>query len=274
MKRQFIHDLYSSFVLWFDHHLLYNGETYSNKNISLYPIKDDKLKAFSVYGSPYKQWNYDSSISGAQVPSGVWSNGNFIPRGQSGLKIDFNNGRVIFSGGVNIPISGQISPKEFNVYTTTQSDQELLFEQRINLASEFPQQPSGIPSDKVVAPGIFIRFDAMTSQPFALGGEYLSKVTARAVILSESNFALDGVGNLFADQKQKNFLIIPKTPLNEFGDLKTGRYSYFEYLNQYFNQRELAYIEDVDFSKAALTPNNPDLKVGFLDFKINLPRFV
>lgn len=273
MKRTFLNDLYASFTLYFENRLNYYGDAYSNVNYRLYSIKDDKLKAYSVYGSPWKQWVYDYGIAGAQIPSGVYSNGTFIPRGQSGLKIDFNNGRIIFSGNVNIPVSGQFSPKEFNVYNTTKSDEELLFEQRYDLTSQFPQVPSGIPSDKIVAPAAFIRFGSMTTEPFTIGGEYDSKINARVIVLSDSNTSLDAVGNLFVDQKHKNFLVFSKTPLNEYGDLKTGYYSYFDYLDQYFDSRKMVYLEDVDFSKPNLAnTQNPDLKVGILDFQLSLPR--
>lgn len=275
MKRQFINDLYASFALWADHTLSTNGRAFQNVSSSLYSIVDDKFAGLSVYGSPYKQWIYNSSISGAQIPSGVYSNGTFIPRGQSGLKIDFNNGRVMFNGGVNIPVSGQFSAKEFGVYTTTQADQELIFEQRVNFASQFPQVGKAIESRDIIAPAIFIRFGTMSSEPFAFGGEYNSKIDVRIIILSDSNYKLDAVGNIFVDQKEKNFLVVPQTPLNEFGDLKTGYYGYFDYLNQYNDSRKLAYIEEVDFSKlVASNTKNPDLQAGFLDLKVSLPRFL
>lgn len=275
MKRQYIHDLYSSFILWMDHILANKGEAYFNVNSPLYPMKDDVFRNASVYGSPYKSWVYDSSITGAMIPSGVYSNGNFIPRGQSGLKLDFNNGRILFSGGINIPVSGQFAPKEFNIYTTTQSDEELVFETRIDFASQFPIVGSGIPSDKIVCPGIFVRVNTMQSEPFAFGGEYNTIVPIRAIILSDSTFKLNGVGNLFVDEKENNFLVFSQTPINEFGDLKTGYYSYNDYLNQYFDNSRLAYLEDIDFSTMTAVNNtqNPDMRIGFLDFNVQLPRF-
>lgn len=270
----FIHDLNSSFVLWMEHILANKGDAYLNVNSLLYPINDDVFRNNAVYGSPYKQWVYDSSITGAIVPSGVFSNGHFIPRGQSGLKLDFNNGRVMFSGGINIPVSGQFSAKDFSVYTTTQSDQELIFETRIDFASQFPQAASGIPSDKVVCPGIFVRIDAMQSEPFCFGGTYNNIVPVRAIVLSDSSYKLNGVGNLFLDQKENNFLVFSQTPINEFGDLKTGYYSYNDYLNQYFDSSKLAYLQDIDFSLMTAVNNtqNPDLRIGFLDFNVQLPR--
>lgn len=275
MKRQFLHELYSSFVLWFDHTLLAKGEAYSNTFAQMYPMADDRYPTFAVYGSPYKQWVYDSSITGALIPSGIYSNGNFFPRGASGLKLDFNNGGALFPSGGNIPVSGQISPKEFNIYTTTKTDQELIFEQKINLASEFSVGPSGITSKDLVAPCVFLRFNTSVNEPFALGGEYQTRVRVRATILSDTSFKLDAVGNIFVDQKENNFLVFDKTPLNEYFDLKTGFYSYNDYITQYFDTNKLAYIEEVDFSRLTVTTNtrNPDLLIGFLDFTVCLSRF-
>ena len=273
MKTQTINTLYSSFFLWAEN-LLAQQDNYTNVNSLLYSINDDRLKGKSVYGSPYRSWIYDSSITNAQIPSGVYSNGNFIPRGQSGLRLDFNNGRVIFSGGVNIPVSGQFSPKEFNLYATTKSDQELIFQQRIDFASQFPQFPSGIPSDKVIAPAIFIRFGNFETDSFALGGEYLDKLIARAVVLSDSNFSLEAVGNIFVNQKENNFLVFNQTPFDEYGDLKSGYFNYEDCLNQYYDPMKLAYISDVDFTKfQPPNPSNPDLRIGFVDFVISLTRF-
>jgi len=274
MKRQPLNDLYSSFNLWFNHTLLEKGEAYNNYYTQFYPIADDVFKNWSVYGSPFKQMVYDSSITGAMVPSGVYSNGNFIPRGQSGLTIDFNNGRVLFSGGINIPVSGQVGFTEFNVYATTKSDQELIFQNRINLASQFPQNLTGILSYKVIAPAIFIRFGSLKSDAFALGGQYNNTVDARAIILSDSNYTLDAIGNIFVNQKEKNFLVFSHTPLNEFGDLKTGHFNYFDDITQYYDPNQLAYLETIDFAKLAVpSVTNPDIRVGFLDFRICLTRF-
>src|SRR5882724_8538039 len=133
MKRQTINDIYSSFFLYFSHTLLKEGEAYQNYYSQFYPIKDDRFADYSIFGSPFKQFIYDSSITGAAIPSGIYSNDTFIPRGQSGLKLDFTNGRVMFTGQVNIPVSGRFAFTDFNIYSTTKSDQELVFENRINL---------------------------------------------------------------------------------------------------------------------------------------------
>ena len=48
-----------------------------------------------TYSSPHKQWVFDESVEGAQIPSGIYNNGEFIERGDNGLILDFDDGRVI-----------------------------------------------------------------------------------------------------------------------------------------------------------------------------------
>ena len=78
MKEQFQHKLTNSFFLWFDNFLLTKGEAFSNKTGSFFYYSDDRLDTtYKAYGSPYKQWVTDSSITDANVPSGVFIGGNF-----------------------------------------------------------------------------------------------------------------------------------------------------------------------------------------------------
>lgn len=96
MKEIYDHKLTASFLLWFDNYLLNKGQAYTNENEFFYPSIDDSLPGFAIYASPYKQIVYDSSVIGANIMSGVYPiNSNvFLERGQSGIKIDYSNGRV------------------------------------------------------------------------------------------------------------------------------------------------------------------------------------
>ena len=72
MKPQYLHNVATSFALWLDHHLLDKGEAYSNETGKLHYYSDTRLPSgYKVFGSAYKQWVYDSSITGANVPS-LW----------------------------------------------------------------------------------------------------------------------------------------------------------------------------------------------------------
>ena len=54
MKPQYQHEVLTSFMLWFDNHLLQKGEAYTNKTGRLYEIEDSRLPAgFRRYASPF-----------------------------------------------------------------------------------------------------------------------------------------------------------------------------------------------------------------------------
>jgi hypothetical protein len=277
MKRDFIHDLYSSFTLWFDHELLTKGEAFSNTTSKLYKVTDDNFEAYNVYGSPFKQWVYDSSVPGVQIPSGVMVNGSFKARGVSGLVLDFQNGRAIFASGQNNwNVTGSYSVKDFNIYTTTKSDVELLVETKYLVNPAMPQVVTGLPSDKLVAPCVFLKVKGFRNEPFAFGGQDNTVVNIRAVILSDDEFKLNGVGNIFVDAAQRSFIVMTGTPLNRYNDIKNGYYNYTGSVNSSFAIENLAYLETVSFTKLnqPAVPNRfPDLFIGFLDFSINLPRY-
>ena len=100
MKEQFQHKITNSFILWFDNFLLTKGEAFSNKTGTLFNYTDSRLDSrFTPYGSAYKQWVTDSSVTGATIPSGVFINGNFSGR-DDGVVLDFDNGRALISGDV------------------------------------------------------------------------------------------------------------------------------------------------------------------------------
>ena len=276
MERQFIHNLVTSFTLWFDHTLLSKGKAFSNTSGRLYSMKDDEFAGYNVFGSPFKQWVYDSSISGANIPSGLYVNGNFKSRGTTGLALDFQNGRGIFDGGNSSwNVSGNFSVKDFNIYRTTRSDEELLFNNNYLLNPSFPQVSTGIPGDKIIAPAIFIKLSKFTNDAFSIGGLDESTANMRVVVLSDSEYSLDAVGSIFSDTRYNNFGVFPKTPLNEFGDVKSGLYNYNNYLTEYSNPSNLAYIADVDYSKLLTIGDkklDPNLDIGFLDFDIRFVR--
>jgi hypothetical protein len=276
MKRDFIHNLYSSFVLWFDNHLLTHGEAFTNINGPLYPMTDVNLSGYQIFGSPFKQWVYDSSVPNAVVPSGVTVNGNEVLRGISGLKLDFQNGRAIFSGSANATnVSGSYSIKDFNIYTTTKSDYELLYETAYMINPTVPQVATGVPEDKLIAPCIFLKVKSFENEEFTFGGMDNTKVFLRAVILADDEWDLNGVGNIFADANRRHFYVNSGTPLNRYQDIRNGYYNYTDIVGSGQSPSNLAYISHTAFTKLnqrAIADKFPDLYIGFVDFSVELPR--
>ena len=131
MILQFQHEANTSFALWLDYYMSTKAGAFSNKEVELFYTPDERLLqypsdplGFTTY-SEYKQWIYDHEIPNAQVPDGVhidMGNGyEFCPRGQSGLMIDFDNGRVLLDGDKfpnnyqNLKIKTDVSVKDVNI---------------------------------------------------------------------------------------------------------------------------------------------------------------
>lgn len=279
MKPQYQHELMSSFFLWFDNHLLQKGEAYSNQTGYLYNFQDSRLpEPYKVYASPYKQWVNDSSISGAVNP--------IIPNVFNGYErsdniiFDFENGRIIETGGGfdgNESISGSFAVKDFNVYLTNETEEDLILENKFELNSRYLKSPSGISPYDQVAPAIFINCEYMRNEGFAFGGEEKTTNTIKAIVLAEDSYQLDGVLSIFADSTRKPIAKIPfdKNPQTEYGDIKEGYYNYTNLSNQYLSANPY-YIEDVVVSKFSERAQNKiagDLKIGFIDFEVSTNRF-
>jgi hypothetical protein len=126
MIEQFQHKLTTSFFLWFDNFLLEKGEAYTNSTGEFFYYDDPRLDAtYKAYGSPYKQWVTDSSITDAIIPTGVFINDSFSGR-DDGVVLDFDNGRVLVSGSAtDSSITGEFAVKDFSVYLTNDTEDDL-----------------------------------------------------------------------------------------------------------------------------------------------------
>ena len=278
MKPQYQHELMTSFLLWFDNHLLQKGEAYSNKTGTLYSFEDSRLpSSYKVFASPYKQWVSDSSITGEVNP--------IIPTSFVGLDrtddliFDFENGRVIETGGNLIGdevLTGEFAVKDFNVYFTNETEEDLILENKFELNSRYQQTPQAIdPYDQVV-PAIFLNCEYMRNEGFAFGGEDLTKTTIRAVVLAENSYQLDGVLSIFADSARKAIVKIPFSmcPTTEYGDIKNDYYNYTGLISPYDGSNKY-FIDDVTvskFSERAQNNSPGDVQVGFIDFDVSTVR--
>ena len=303
MKPQFQHTLVTSFYLWFDNYLQDNGEAYKNKTGIFYNMTDDRLDSnYNVYSSPYKQFIIDSGLhtnvvnsqgtEGAIVIdriSGQRADGSAfeVTRGTSGLKIDYENGRVFFTGdengelpGNNLSLSGQFGVKDFNVYVTNQTEEDLVVENKFKTNDRFGNlETSGVlPYDQVI-PAVFITSESINNQPFAFGGLDVTQTNVKAVVMTSDLYCLDCVLSLAADSKKQSFVEVDFNdfPVTEFGDIKTATYPTGYSYNQREpdNTQELFHIEEVFVSKLSDRVKkkvNPNIFVGFIDFEIHKYR--
>ena len=283
MKPTFTHNVINSFFLWFDNFLMTKGDAYKTYTTKLYNYEDLRLGGGKVvYGSPYKQWVYDKNITGATIPSGFTINNQFVPTGTSGMKIDFDNGRIIFNSGVstNLSITGTYSVKEVNSYITDQPEDNLIIENKFVTNSRFTVSENYIPPYNPVTPCIFASIETAHNTAFAFGGEDETKCIIKVVAFCENLYQLDGVLSVFGDSYNEIFSIIPMTghPLGEFNEMKTGAYpTGYDYknLSNTYNSQTL-FISHVETSKirdSVIKELNPILHIGFLDFEIKTYRY-
>jgi hypothetical protein len=273
MKEQFIHTLTNSFMLWFDNFLLKKGDAYSNQTGQFYHTPDDFLQdSYVPFSSPYKQFVSDSSIVGATLPTGIAGNSHYI---------DYDNGRIVETGSnytSSSTITGTFAVKDFNIYFTNETEDDLIVEKKFELNSRIPTyNDSGIdPYDQVV-PAVFLSTATMQNNPLAFGGEEQTTVRANAVALSDDPYKLDGILSIFGDSHNEVFYPIPMSghPMDEYGDLKNGSYSYSTLSNEYSNNKPFL-VDNVTTSKLTDKARKSlanDLYVGFIDFDIKIHRF-
>jgi hypothetical protein len=279
MIEQFHHKFTNSFFLWFDNYLLTKGQAYTNTTGRFFNYIDERLPTGDkTFGSAYKQWVNDSSIAGATIPSGVYVNGVFSGR-NSTLVLDFENGRAI---STQIPtgssVTGSFSVKDFNVYFSNETEEDLIIENKYDINSRIVINSENYisPYDQVI-PAIFLSLDGSSNKGFAFGGMEETTISAKAVILAENNYQLDGVLSIFTDSRNEVFPIIPMSghPVNEYGDLKTGYYSYLNLKNQYGTNTNF-YINNAITSKLTDKVRKSlanDIYVGFIDFEIQQHRY-
>jgi hypothetical protein len=279
MKEQFQHKLTTSFFLWFDNFLLTKGEAYSNKTGEFFYYNDPRLDStYKAYGSPFKQWVTDSAVTGATMPTGVYIGGSFSGR-DDGVVLDFENGRALVSGSnTGLSLTGQFSVKDFNVYMTNDTEEDLVVENKYAVNSRLPSGPYTYiePYDDVV-PAIFISSSDADNKPFALGGMQDTTVSMKAVILAEDTYQLDGVLSIFMDSVDECINPIPMTgyPVTELGDLKDGSYNYTSVkdgysgdIKFYINEARTSKLTDRDRKSLA-----HDMYIGFIDFDVQQYRY-
>lgn len=287
MIEQYHHKVTNSIILWMDHYLLSKGQAYTNlTGVQCYNYDDERLDdGYQAYGSPYKQWVYDSSIAGAIIPDGVTvgntPSGAYNPAitGRSGMAIDFDNGRALIkTANQNYDITCDFAVKDFNIYFTNETEEDLIAENKYVINSRLPRPDESFidPYDHVI-PAIFVSIATANNKDFAFGGMEETTITATASVLAEDSYQLDGVLSIFADSKNECVPVIPmeKHPYNEFNDLKSGYFNYEELAEEHKGSNKL-YINNVNTSKLtdrARKSLTNDIFVGFIDFEIQQHRF-
>jgi hypothetical protein len=255
------HKILSSFKEWFDHTLLYEGQAFFNiQNGPLFEMSN--VNGLPSYSAPVYQWVYDQSVDTAFIPTATGLGVGYI---------DYNHGRTI-SG---VPPTGvNYSIKEVNIYTTTKSDQDLVFSTKFNQRSNPYSRPAitGLPPGNVVVPCAFLKPFNTRVQEFQLGGGIIQKkLYYSAICVTDSEFLLHGIGNLFTDKINSCFKILDNSALNKFGDYKTGAFNYLQESSSITSSRQLAHIDNINFSTVehdSISKLHPNLFFGRVVFDI------
>lgn len=275
MKPQYQHNVTTSFALWFDHYLLEKGEAYSNQTGTFTYYADPRISTtYKAFGTPYKQFVYDSTITGASIPSGVHVSGVFKGR-NDGVIIDYINGRALISGTTTgVPVTGSFAVKDFNIYLTNENEDDLILDNNLDANKKFPWTGKYIPPYDQSAPAVFIASDSTYNAPFSFGGEDESRSYLKCVVFADNPYQLDGVLSIFADSKSSSFKYKDFTgyPLNEYGDVKNGSYSYD---TSTINENDF-FVDEVICSKlkdSRARGGNAKPYIGFIDFEIIKYRY-
>jgi hypothetical protein len=275
MKVQLDNLLMSSMLMWMDHVILKRGEAYKNFSSQFYPVTNI-YNGFYTYGLPFKQIVCDSSISGANILSGVYINNNFKNIGQNNLTgISPQNGQVYFTSGQGTnTISGNYAVKDFNLYLTNQPEEEILFESQYQARPKTTQIPTGLAIEAITYPCIFLKNNGGINQPFAFGGQDNTQVLARAVIMADNMFNLDALCSILKDTA-RDYVPLINSPFNNFGGLDSGYYNYDSLTQNIDVGANGFYISEVNVSKifANLNARNNQVFPAFVDFTLNNIRY-
>lgn len=277
MKAQFINILQYSFFSFIEHGFLNNGEAYYNTSSKFYYVEDKRQPQYYRYSAPYKQFIHDSSISGANIFSGVSGSFGLLGNGTSGVRFDYDNGSILVptSLGKNLNITGSYAVKDFNFYKANDLLEPVITENKYEMNSRFKRTQSGISPYSYVMPAIFISNRFGENKPFALGGLKDNECYFSCVLVHEDSDVIDGALSVLQDFCHKSFPILPLSsdPLDQFGALKTGHFSYDDLAAVYNTPGNLSFIQSVRISKISdKIKSDPNLFYGIADFKISSIR--
>lgn len=284
MKVQFNNIVMSSMLLWFDNKLLSKGEAFVNFSSNFYPVESQYF-GFYTYGAPYKQMVVDSSISGANIISGVYINNIFSKIGENSLTgINSSQGHLYFTSQINNPstsLSGNYAIKDFNIFLTSETEEDLLFETQFQLNPKTSQNPTGLPLNAETYPVVYLKYQGGDNEPLAFGGLDKTNINVRAIILSDSIFKLDALTSIFRDTVRSYIPLIYENemPFNILGSANNGSFNYNNLTANKLQNDDYLHIDNVYVSKIdnrfinSYNKLNPNVFTAFIDFELSKNRY-
>ena len=235
-----------------DHEIQKQGVCFANRS-GLFYRSEDEFSGIYTYTCSYKQLSNDTSISGANVMSGVYLNNNYVSVGQSGLlSINHNDGAINFDHALptNTRISGNFAVKEFAVYLSDQPDYSVVMDTKFHKNPKYSQQATGIAIDTMVMPAIILVPKEQEARPLAFAGVDDNFMRVRAMVVCENAFQRVGVCNILKNLKLRNLPIFNNIPFDYLGNMTGVNYNYN---NLTFITESLPFIQS---AKASQIPNN------------------
>ena len=284
MKPQFDNKVMSSMLLWFDNKLLTDAEAYQNTTGRFYSVNEE-FAGYKTYASTYSQIVADASVTGATIPTGLYVGGNLVDVGEgagTGLyAIDYNNGRSYWSGTQGENVTGSFAIKDFNVFLTNSTEDEILFQTQYTNRNEISTVvPTGLEAGTKTYPVVYLKNDGSFNEPFAFGGQDYTVMRVRAIVIADSQFDIDAIGSLFRDQEKTYVPIFEESemPFNQYGYYRDNtQYNYTGITNGKGPSQKM-FLEEVNVSRFdrvlenEVRKFNPNVYSTLIDFEINKVR--
>ncbi len=269
MKKVLDQSIISSFKAYLDYRIQKDLEGFYSVSEELTRYDDPKFSNKVAYAGSSAGWCYDDTVSGITQPQ----ISGFV-RGQSGMSIDFVNGRVLFDKPFPAQsISAEYVAKEANIYISSNSEYKLIFETKFEQSPVLNSSTGGyIQPYSFIAPCIFIKSFETHNEPFAIGGEDWGTWNLKVICLMDNESNLYGVGKVIRDSRQQIFPLLQNFALNQYGDLKDLLWNYPQYCeeNQYY-----AFISDSTFKieePDIFTSQNSKLYMGIGNIEVRIVR--
>lgn len=284
MKPQFDNQIMSSMLLWFDNKLLTDGEAFQNTTGRFYSVLDE-FYGYDTYASTYSQIVADASVSGVTIPTGLYVGSNLVDVGEgaaTGLyAIDYNNGRSYWSGAQGSDVTGSFTIKDFNVFLTNSTEDEILFQTQYTNRNEISTAiPTGLERGTKTYPVVYLKNDGSRNEPFAFGGQDNTVMNVRAIVIADSQFEIDAIGSLFRDQ-EKTFVPLfeaSEMPFDQFGYYKDGVQYNYTGVTAGKSESQKVFLEEVNISRFdrvlenEVRKFNPNVFSTIIDFELSKVR--
>lgn len=272
MEQQEIHHLIRSSFLFFDNLLVDKGKAFKTvQDQELVKIEDKRVVGFDVWASKFSQWVYDEDIEGATIPETVKIDDVDTPLSND-VRIDFRYGRVLLANSNAEKVEVDFSYREANLYLFEDNDEAMLEQAFKSYEDLFTKQIEAAPPYRYIAPMCVLSYVKENEDMYSLGGAKNSEFILRLFILADNPFLAMGLTSLFAKTKNRCFPLIEDAedfPLDFYGGLKNGSYSYADLVEKYKGSGKKYFIENAHASPTApISRNKTQLHSSFVEFEI------